>query len=612
MAHGVGLAHRRLSIIDLSSAGRQPMSNEDGSIWITYNGETYNYRQIRHRLAQQGHVFRTQTDTEILVHLYEEEGPSLVEHLRGMFAFAIWDDRERRLLLARDRLGIKPLYYATTPAGDLVFGSEIKAVVASRLVEPRLQPAALSEYLANRYTTGGDTLYAGIRQLMPGNIAIWRDGELRVRSYWSFPKDPPVNNGRSEATWIEEFRDRFNESVRLRMISDAPIGVFLSGGVDSSAIAALMAQEASAPIKTFSVAFAEREANELRYAREVADTLGADHHEVLVSPDEFFAASPRLVWHEDEPLAFPSNVPLYFVSKLAADTVKVVLTGEGSDELLAGYGKYWRTLYNWRIGLLYARLPTGMRTLVRRVIDRLPSHRLTHKLLRTFLYLPSSLDSLYLENFGVFNVPHQQQLLTREFIQAVVENGGVFDPFAGHRRVLQDFGQLPMLSRLLAVDALTYLHELLMKQDQMSMAASVESRVPFLDHEFVEFAARLPNSLKLRGLSTKHILRRTMQQVLPVSVLERRKMGFPTPLGSWLRQDHTYLLDELLLSKRARERGIFDPAYVERLVHQHRSGTVDHTERLWALLNVEWWFQTCMEPTTAPSMPAEVSVRYRG
>ncbi len=592
---GVGLGHRRLAIIDLSAAVHLPMSNEDRSIWVTYNGEIYNYRELRRRLEGRGHVFSTRTDTEVLVHLYEERGADLVEDLRGMFAFAIWDVPRRQLLLARDRLGIKPLYYTITSSGDLAFGSEIKAVLASGLVRAELNPAALSEYLANRYTTGSDTLYAGVRRLEPGRILRWRAGSSDMKTYWSYPNQAAPSERRSEADWLAEFQERFVETVRLRMISDAPIGVFLSGGLDSSAIAATMARESSAPIKTFSVAFAAREANELAYAREVAEHLDSDHHEVLVSPDDFFNEVPRLIWHEDEPLAFPSNVPLYFVSRLAADSVKVVLTGDGSDELLAGYGKYWRTLYNRRIGQLYSHLPASLRDLANRYIDKLPNHPLSHKLRRTCFYLPGSIESLYLENFGVFNGALQRRLLTPEFLETVEDDDHSIDPFGGHRRVLASFKRLPELEKLLAVDTQTYLQELLMKQDQMSMAASIESRVPFLDHEFVEFTARLPRKLKLRGFATKRILRKSMRGVLPPSILSRRKMGFPTPLGSWLRGDFTHLLDEILLTDRARERGLFNARFVEKLIAEHRSGAADHTERLWALMNLEWWLSTCID-----------------
>ena len=281
---GVGLGHRRLAIIDLSSAGKQPMSNEDGSVWVTYNGEIYNYAALRRELLAAGHAYKTHTDTEALVHLYEEYGLDLTKKLRGMFAFALWDKRERRLLLVRDRLGIKPLYYAVTPAGDLVFGSEIKALLASGMIDARVAPAALSEYLANRYTTGEETLYVGVRRLLPGHLAIWQNGTFRTRCWWRYPTEVALDRSRSDEDLVADFTEQLRESVKLRMISDAPIGVFLSGGIDSSAIAALMAAESTTPIRTFSVAFAEHEANELRFSREVARAFESEHHEIVVSP----------------------------------------------------------------------------------------------------------------------------------------------------------------------------------------------------------------------------------------------------------------------------------------------------------------------------------------
>ena len=590
---GIGLGHRRLAIIDLSSAGRQPMSNEDGSVWVTYNGEIYNYAGLRRELLAAGHAYRTKTDTEVLVHLYEDRGDALVDRLRGMFAFAIWDRNARRLLLVRDRLGIKPLYYALSPQGDLVFGSEIKSLLASRLVEAQLSPPALSEYLANRYTTGTETLYANVQRLLPGHLAVWQDGVLRVREWWNYPTGVVVDE-RSDDTIVADFRERFHESVKLRMISDAPIGVFLSGGIDSSAIAEVMAMESPSPIRTFSVAFAEREANELRYARDVSNAFQTEHHEVVVSQEEFVDAIPKLVWHEDEPIAHPSSVALYFVSKLAAQSVKVVLTGEGADELLAGYGKYWRALYNLRLGNAYSFLPGWLRAATRNGIAHLPRHSLSSKVARTFLGRECTLQDLYLASFSVFDTTQQQKLLTPDIIQAAA-NGGVLDPFAGHRVIAKRLEHLPMLNQFLALDVATYLQELLMKQDQMSMAASIESRVPFLDHELVEFATRLPLHLKLRGTKTKRVLRLAVRDVLPKSVLSRGKMGFPTPVGTWLQGPYAQMFDDLVLSKRARERGIFQPAEIQRLVREHRQGLVDHTERLWALLTTEIWFRKCID-----------------
>ena len=600
-APGVGLAHRRLSIIDLSEAGRQPIGNEDGSVQVILNGEIYNYRELRRELAGRGHRLRTETDSEVLVHLYEDFGLDLVHRLRGMFSFALWDDHRRQLVLVRDRMGIKPLYYGRDEDGGIVFGSEIKALVASGRLSCTLSPAAISEYLGNRYTTGRTTFYREVRKLLPGELAVWRDGHLDVRRYWSALEEKADLGKATRSDLTGRFLELFEESVRLRMISDAPIGVFLSGGIDSSAIAAVMARHTSGRLRTFSVGFAEREADELSYARLVASRLGAEHHEVVVSGEEFFQALPDLIWHEDEPIAFASSVPLYFVSRLAAESVKVVLTGEGSDELLGGYAKYWKTDYLVRLGGLYERLPGRVRRAIAQTVLRAPAGKLRSMAFRTPLVRDASVPSLYVENFGLFDGRRQSRLLTGDFTSSVVEESGAFDPFRGHADLLHDLEGLPVFERLLALDLATYLQELLMKQDQMSMAASLESRVPFLDHELVAFARGLPRSMKLSGFRTKRILRDAVQGMIPDSVLKRRKWGFPTPLKGWLAGEFTHVLDETILSERAASRGVTNADEVSRLVGEHRSGRVDHTERLWALVNLEMWFRTCYDgrPTRA-------------
>jgi asparagine synthase (glutamine-hydrolysing) len=369
-------------------------------------------------------------------------------------------------------------------------------------------------------------------------------------------------------------------------MSDVPLGMFLSGGIDSAAITAMMSQLVSEPIKTFSVAFQEREANELEFARLVAERFRTDHHEVTVSPSEFFAALPKLVWHEDEPIAHPSSVALYFVSRLAAAHVKVVLTGEGSDETLGGYNRYRVTLLNHRLGRPYSALPGVIRSAVRHGIDALPARgKLRRRLTRTFLYLPADLDTHYFDNFAVFGRQRQQRLLTN----AVRETVGSVDPYAAAHAALTRCDASALLDRLLYADTKTYLHELLMKQDQMSMAASIESRVPFLDHPLVEFASSLPQRHKVRGWTTKYILRQTMRGLLPDQILERRKMGFPVPVGDWFRGAYRRVVDEFVLGERAQARGLFEPAEVKRLVASHQAGEEKHDERLWMLVNWEIW-----------------------
>lgn len=585
----VGLGHRRLSIVDVA-AGHQPMTNEDGSLHITYNGEIYNHADFRSMLESHGHVYRTHCDTETILHLYEELGEACVDHLRGMFAFAIWDQRKKVLFIARDRFGVKPLYYAHTDDGSLYFGSEIKTLLEAGAIKPEINYAALPDYLANHATSGEETLFHGVKRLLPGHTLVWRDGTIEVKRYWdiSFAKNSEALPSQDE-DYIAEWSELFRTSVRLRLMADVPLGMFLSGGIDSSAIAAVMSGMVDEPIKTFSVAFNEREANELEYARLVASAYKTNHHEIVVSPEDFFSALPKLVWHEDEPLAHPSSVALYFVSHLASQHVKVVLTGEGSDEMLAGYARYRKTVYNLALGARYLSLTSaGVRSAVRNQIVRMPAgSKVRQKLLRTFLSLSPNIESIYFDNFAVFPRATQQQLLTPETRERV----GAIDPYAGVRAALKQTDATSLLDRLLYADIKTYLHELLMKQDQMSMATSIESRVPFLDHKLVEFTCGLPERLKLRGWTTKYILRQSMKGALPEKILSRPKMGFPVPISAWFRGAYSSVIDEYVLSERALSRGVFDPDFVRGLVNGHQRGGEDHSERLWALVNFEMWLR---------------------
>jgi asparagine synthase (glutamine-hydrolysing) len=583
---GVGLGHRRLSIVDVAR-GAQPMASDDGRYQLVFNGEIYNHPQLMPQLIRSGVTYHTHCDTETILRLYERHGSEMPQHLRGMFAFAIWDRQLRQLFLVRDRFGVKPLYYALLGDGTLIFGSEIKAILASGELRAELNRSALPDALANYAPSGDETLFAGIKRLPAGHTLTWVQGRIDIRPYWDLHYSTVQLNGQSDAELVAEYAERFREAVRMRLMADVPLGMFLSGGIDSAAITATMAQLVGEPIKTFSVAFAEREANELHYARLVAQQYRTDHHEVIVTPQEFFAALPRLVWHEDEPIAHPSSIALYFVSKLASERVKVVLTGEGSDETLAGYNRYRVTLLNRRLGRPYeAALPSVMRSALRHGIDTLPSGGgLRRRLTRTFLYLPADLDTLYFDNFAVFGHKRQQELLAPELAE---ELRGV-DPYAAAHAALARSDATTLLDRLLYADTKTYLHELLMKQDQMSMAASIESRVPFLDHPLVEYASSLPQRLKLRGWTTKYVLRQAMKDRLPEEILGRRKMGFPVPVGSWFRNGFRQVVDELVLSDRAKARGLFRPDAVQRLVAAHMAGGEKHDERLWMLVNWEIW-----------------------
>jgi asparagine synthase (glutamine-hydrolysing) len=409
------LTHRRLSIVDLAG-GHQPLSNEAGDVWVTYNGEIYNHADVRPHLEAAGHTYRTRSDTETIVHAYEQWGDECVHRFRGMFAFGIWDARRRRLLLVRDRLGVKPLYWAVI--GDrLLFASEIKAILESGLIAARPNRAVFSEVLATRGTAGVETMFEGIFKLLPGHRLIFEDGRVRTERYWELPLDgpDPELDRLGDAAIIERFRTLLQESVRLRLMSDVPLGMFLSGGIDSSAIAALMAREIDRPVDTFSVAFADRRFSELAYARAVARAIGANAHEIVIDDRDFFTALPRLVWHEDEPIAHPSSVPLHFVSMLARQHVTVVLTGEGSDELLAGYGKYPRAVVNWRAGAVYeSMIPAGLRArIAHSVIPRLPG-RAGRYARRSFLAMPRNVSAMFLDNFAGMPVRQQRELLSAE------------------------------------------------------------------------------------------------------------------------------------------------------------------------------------------------------
>ena len=576
----VGLAHRRLSIVDVAG-GHQPMSNEDDTLWITYNGEVYNHAAFRAGLESAGHRYRTRCDTETILHLYEEEGDHCVERLQGMFAFALWDRARERLLLARDRLGIKPLYYAITEE-ELLFGSEIKAILAARPGKPSLNATAIPEFLATRYLAGEETFFKGIRKLPPAHTFVWsRSGGPQRRRYWHLPLEVDGSPLGLEDR-ARDLLGRLESTVRSHLMSDVPLGLFLSGGLDSSGLAALMAPMVADRLRTFAVGFDDQASNELPYARLVAKAVGAQHHEVVVTPDDFLGALPRLVWHEDEPIAFPSSIALYFVSRLAQPHVKVVLTGEGADELFMGYAWYRLTAWNERLGRRYWRLtPRSLSKGVQRAIPRLP-RRVRHYASRTFLALDPGVRALFYESFAVFPETQRQELLRDQSIFEAV------DPYREQMHCFEA-GSGSTISRMSRADLQTYLVELLMKQDQMSMAASIESRVPYLDHELVEHVVRMPDRFKIRGLTTKAVLREALRSLVPRRILSRRKLGFPVPFGRWARERFAASIRSTVAGPRARARGLFDPVVLERLVSEHESGATSHADRLWLLLNLELW-----------------------
>ena len=586
----VGLAMRRLSIIDVQT-GHQPISNEDGNLWIVFNGEIYNHQELRRDLEARGHRYKTKSDTETIVHLFEEYGDACVTHLRGMFAFAIWDRSKRRIFLARDRLGIKPLYYSYSE-DRLLFGSEIKAILAHPGVSADFNRKTLAEYLAFGYVAGQETMYSGIRKLPPGHVlTLAEQGRIEISRYWDL-KVPPEGVDRGRDYYVRGYRELLEQCVSSHLMSDVPLGVFLSGGLDSSTIAALTAKISKDQIKTFSVGYGEEQFSELPFARSVAVHIHSKHYEVQLSREEFFEALPRLIWHEDEPLAWPSSVALYFVSRLAKEHVTVVLTGEGSDETLAGYTRYPWTLLNSSIDSVYRGLtPSFLRRMLRQAIAAapLPADRF-RQLEHTFLMRDgASLESFYFDNFySAFSEVGQTDLLTPE---AVASAGDAYqNSMDAWNRSSGD-----LLHRLLYTDINTYLVELLMKQDQMSMAASVESRVPFLDHVLVEFAAGIPAKYATKGLSGKLILKSAVKDLLPREIVHRKKMGFPTPWTHWLAGPQLDSIELLLTETRTLDRGLFRPEALRRLFAEHRSGRRDHGDRIWRLLNLELWMRVCLE-----------------
>jgi asparagine synthase (glutamine-hydrolysing) len=600
----LGIAMRRLSIVDLQT-GQQPVTNEDETIWLVYNGEIYNHAELRAQLITKGHHFRSRSDTEVIVHLYEQYGTDCVNHLRGMFAFALWDSRRRRLFVARDRLGIKPLYYRLT-GDNFLFASEIKAILAHPSVHAELNLPALPEYLAFGYLAGPQTLFQGIQKLSPGHtLEIDASGNVRIQQYWDLPTNIAPTT-QSEKECVQTYREMLEGAVQSHLMSDVPVGMFLSGGLDSSAIAALMTKLRREPIETFSVGYEEEAFSELSYARAVSKHIGSSHHEVRVDFQQFFDALPKLIWHEDEPLVWPSSVSLYFVSQLARERVKVVLTGEGSDETLAGYTRYAWTVWNARWDRVYRRLtPEALRHSVRQAVahSSLATAGIRRKLQHSFFGRDgASWESFYFDNFYcAFPESTQKTILseaaTREASSIYANSLAFWEKSSGDT-----------LPRLLYTDIKTYLVELLMKQDNMSMAASIESRVPFLDHRVVEYAMSIPRRFNVRGLSGKWVLKSAVKDLLPAEIVYRKKMGFPTPWRGWLEGSHLEDIEKLLMEPRSIGRGLFKTEGVRGLFGEHRQRLHDHGERIWRLLNLELWHRIFIDgESTATTTSAEAT-----
>jgi len=586
---GVGLGHRRLSIIDLTT-GDQPIYNETRSVVVVFNGEIYNFHELARELEARGHTLATRSDTETIVHAYEDFGLECVKRLRGMFTFALWDESQRRLVLARDRAGKKPLYYHVD-GERLVFASEIKALLKDPSIKRRISVEGLSDYFTFGNIPAPGTVFQDIQQIPPGHLLVWEKGRARLHEYWDVVFDPtgPASPGAAS----EAFSELFDEAVRMRMIADVPLGAFLSGGIDSSAVVASMARQSPRPVVTTCVGFAERTHSEIDHARAVAKALGTEHHELLVKPDAI-TDLPRLVWHLDQPFADSSALPTYYVSRATRERVTVALSGDGGDELFAGYQR------RYGIHRLEQRLrrviPGPVRRGVLAPLARLyPRSERIPRPLRLKLVLSNlgqSFERAYFNDMSLFLDEEKQALCTPEFLAQARHH----DPIAAFARHFERVRDADPLSRVLYVDFKTWLaNDILVKVDRMSMACSLEVRAPLLDHKIVEFAASLPSRLKYRGSVSKFLLKRHVASRLPALDVHRPKQGFELPLAAWLRGDLRDMARDLLFSPRATGRGYVRPEEVTRIWDTHQSGARNHSPQIWALMVLELWHRQYMD-----------------
>lgn len=606
-ASRIAIGNNRLSIIDLSEAGHQPMCNEDGTVWVAYNGETYNFAELRKELVSDGHEFKSRTDTEVLVHLYEKYGAAMVTRLNGMFAFAIWDARSRELLIFRDRMGIKPLYY-TTVGDRLYFASEIKALLACDEIAVELDPNSLCQYLAYLYVPNPDSMFKGICKLPPGHLLKWCNGEISLECYWNQTYGPEFEEPEDELA--EQFRDILTAATKRQLISDVPVGFFLSGGLDSSTLVACAARAGQSSLKCYSIAYkqeygsTEQCTDDARYARIVAEHFGARFHEIVVEPD-VVSLLPKVVWHLDDPIADPAAIATQMISQAAASEVTVLVSGQGADEVLAGY----------RVHRAH-RLAAWLRMLPRHIRE---------------VTAPGLLKRLSLRKNGILGVPRGLLLGACRYSDRLLSTAGLepAEQYAAFRAYLHDDEVRSLLSpelnaasndwsyrhtflnlfskvaaedyvnQMLYVDAKTFLPDLnLAYSDKLSMACSIEVRVPFLDNEVIDFLQRVPAGLKLHGQNQKYILRKAMKGILPVEILRRRKAAFGLPVRGWLRKELRGMLHDMLSEERIRRRGILNPAVVSQMIRDNETGEKDYTLQLWGLLTLELWHQVFVEQKT--------------
>lgn len=581
----VGLGHRRLAVIDLKT-GHQPMSNENQTVWIVQNGEIYNFGELRENLEKKGHKFKTNSDTEVIIHLYEDYGKDCVKYLRGMFAFAIWDGNRNRLLLARDRIGEKPVCYALT-SDKIIFASEIKSILQVPDFKREVDFLAMHHYLTYQYVPSPFSIFKGINKLPAAHILVWEKGNLKVEQYWTLDYINKIKISENEAQ--EQIIQKLKETTQLRLISDVPLGAFLSGGIDSSAVVAMMSQLRSQPVKTFSIGFEEQDFSEIKYARMVAERYNTEHKEFIVKPPKVTEILPKLVWYYNEPFADSSAIPTYYVSKITREYVTVALNGDGGDENFAGYPRYQQRKLVDTFVKFYTLCPEFFKKRIRKFVANKSEESNFWKkvewLIQTYRIAPERRYARFMTVFpndyknSLYSVALQEELGKIDSIDLLVE--------AYEKIKASDF-----VEKIIGSDIITYLPDCLcVKMDIASMANSLETRSPLLDYKFMEFTASLPSNFKLRGYITKYIFKKALEKYLPKKILYRKKMGFGIPFTHWFKDKLKNYVYETLLGEDARRRNYFNIEYVKQILDEHTSGKIDHTTRIWALLNLELWHQ---------------------
>lgn len=597
---GIIIGMRRLSIIDLGG-GHQPISNEDNTLWVVCNGEIYNFRELRSELKKEGHVFKTGSDSEVIVHMYEKYGNDFVRYLDGMFGFALWDSKRRKLLIGRDRLGIKPLYYYQD-SSRLIFASEAKSIIALPGISADLDYGSVDQYLTLGYVPAPYSIFKGIKKLPPASMMISEKGDVSIRQYWSIPDK--VDESKTESQWAEQLLEKLEQAVVSQMVSDVPLGAFLSGGVDSSCVVALMAKNSSLPIKTYSIGFDTGKAgeyyNELPYARQIAEQFGTDHKEIIVRPN-VTELLPKLLWHMDEPLADTALITTFLVSRFAREDVTVILSGVGGDELFGGYRRYLGEYY----GRYYQKIPQWVRNrILNPLAKKLPSDRHS-PLLNLARYARSfilSSDLSFEERYRSY-----VQVFSRDSQCYLTERSGVSE-FDALETAFKRAKNGDEIHRMFQVDLQTQLpDDLLMLTDKMTMATSLECRVPLLDYDLVDLAARMPSSMKIHGRQLKYILKKSLGSLLPDEILHRPKRGFGAPMGAWFKQELKPLIKQVLSKEAIKSRGLFNPEAVGEVMALHMSNREDHTDHLLALMNLELWSRMYLDGMTPEDLAAQLA-----